>query len=425
MIELWLIYKDPDDDEKRVAVDNPRFSIGRHSDNDLTITDGRLSRQHLLIERENDRIVVCDLGSSNGTELNDEKLTETRPLSSGDRLCLGGLVIEVEFVSPEPEPAAEEAQPAVEPPQSPTQAVPAAVTAVHDDNGFPKSFFIIAPIFALVILTVVAVLIYVSAGRSDPADNTNFVYTSDPDDPPKNRKEKNTSVPGGTNGASNGLPTNSTSPGNATNGSTDPPANTNLTDTGKTEQNAASFLRRSAQNDSKAFITGQQAKIVDAQIKTLANSSALAENINSGKRSAPQIKALAASKNLKPQLLAIAAITKLGGSKGDVLSVAQSMAEVLGRLGTQIGSELGDDCLLMMSAYDQGAAGDFMKMRNMLQDLATKSPESSRAIRTIWFLKQNGKITDEQYNFALRFLAIGTISQNPKDYGVNAEALQF
>lgn len=428
MIELFLIYNDPDDNERRVVVDKPRFSVGRHSENDLCIADSRLSRQHLLIERREDNFVVSDRGSSNGTELNGEKLSDPTPLKAGDALCLGGLDMETEFVSPEPEP--EGPSPADDAPsKTPEPAAPAAPAAASaptqvEDPGFPKIFFVIAPVFALVILCGVGLLIYLSGGRSGPADNNNFIYSRDPDDPPKNRKEKNANSGSGTNNSSTDPPPGSPVPGNAGN-STDPPANTNLTDTGKTEQNAASFLRRSAQNDPKAFITGQQAKMVDTQIKSLAGSGALAENISSAKRSAAQIKTLAASKNLKPQLLAIAAITKLGGSKGDVLQTAQSMAEVLGKLGTQIGSELGDDCLLMMAAYDQGAAGDFMKMRNMLQDLATRSPESSRAIRTIWFLKQNGKISDEQYNFALRFLAIGTISQNPKDYGVNAEALAF
>ncbi len=426
MIELWLIYKDMDGGEKRTVVDTPRFAIGRHSENELSITDSRLSRQHLLIESRADEFFVSDLGSSNGTELNGAKLSDATLLKSGDSLSLGGLIIEIEIVAPEPEAASnaapDAAEPAPEQPTNPPQAAPTAAVS-HDDNGFPKSFFIIAPIFALVILTGVAILVFLSAGRSNPTDNTNFIYSGDPDDPPKNRKEKNTSVPGGSNEASNVLPSNVILPVNTGNGNADPTSTSNLGDTGKTEQNAASFLRRAAQNDGKAFITGQQAKIVDAQIKSLSSSSALAENINAGKRNAAQLKAIAASKNLKPQLLAIAAITKLGNSKGDVLQAAQSMAEVLGRLGTQIGSELGDDCLLMMSAYDQGAAGDFMKMRNMLQDVASKSQESSRAIRTIWFLKQNGKISDEQYNFAVRFLAIGAISQNPKDYGVNAEAL--
>ena len=170
-------------------------------------------------------------------------------------------------------------------------------------------------------------------------------------------------------------------------------------------------------------MTTEQAKRVNARIKQVAGSSAVADNINSARKNAAQIKALAQSKNLKPQLLAVAAIAKLGTSRGDVLQAASSMADVLDKLNTQIGSELADDSLLLIAAFDQGASGDFLKLRNMLQDIATKSQESSRAIRSIWFLEKNGKITGPEFDRALTFLAIGTITQNPKDFGVNAEAL--
>jgi hypothetical protein len=61
-----------------------------------------------------------------------------------------------------------------------------------------------------------------------------------------------------------------------------------------------------------------------------------------------------------------------------------------------------------------------------LEALAKKNPGvSPREIRTIWFLKKQGKITDAEYEYALRFLAIGTITQNPKDFNVNAEAITF
>jgi hypothetical protein len=46
-------------------------------------------------------------------------------------------------------------------------------------------------------------------------------------------------------------------------------------------------------------------------------------------------------------------------------------------------------------------------------------------MRTIWFLKKQGKISDSEYQFALRFLAIGTIMQNPKDFGVESPAVIF
>jgi hypothetical protein len=182
-------------------------------------------------------------------------------------------------------------------------------------------------------------------------------------------------------------------------------------------------LRKIAQNDTTAFLTSDQSKKVSDKIKQIGSSSALAENINSARKNASQIKSLATSKNLTPQFLATAALVKLGNSRGDVLQAAQSMADTLGKLQTQIGNELSDDSLLMIAAYDQGEKGDFMKLRNMLQDLANKFPESSRAIRSIWFLQKQGKISDGEFDFALRFIAIGTITQNPKDFGTNADPL--
>ena len=145
--------------------------------------------------------------------------------------------------------------------------------------------------------------------------------------------------------------------------------------------------------------------------------------MKSANKSATQIKALAERSGVRPQFLAIAAVAKLGSSRGDVYQTAESMSTVIAKLSGTIGTELADDAVLVIAAYGQGAAGETMKLRNMLQDLANKSPESARTIRTIWYLQKNGKITQAEFDAALNFLAIGTISQNPKDFGVNAEAL--
>src|SRR5690606_38149458 len=145
----------------------------------------------------------------------------------------------------------------------------------------------------------------------------------------------------------------------------------------------------------------------------------------SAKQNAAQIRTLASERSLKPQLLAVAAVARLGTKTGDVVATAKTMAEVLEKLNIQIGSELADDCLLMIAAYEQGAAGETMMMRNMLQALANETNESSRTIRTIWFLEKRGKITPAEFERALAFLAIGTIAQNPKDFDVNTEALDI
>jgi hypothetical protein len=196
-----------------------------------------------------------------------------------------------------------------------------------------------------------------------------------------------------------------------------------LSETAKVEKSAASFLRRIAQNDSTAFLTSEQSQQVNSRLKQLNGSQAIGANIESARKSATQIKSLATSKGIKPQFLANAALAKLGNSRGDVLQTAQSMADVLGKLHTEIGDERSDDCLLMIAAFDQGQRGDFQGLRNMLQDMSNKFPESSRAIRTIWFLQKQNKISASEFNFAIDFIAIGTISESPKDFGVNAEPL--
>ena len=426
MTELWLKYKDENGSEKSVAVNADVFTVGRHSDSGLCIADSRLSREHLRIERDGEDFVVSDSKSSNGTKLNGKDLIDAAVLRKGDILNLGGVEItiddgsDVAETAPVPEPEVPQANAASAPP-------PAAAAA---PSSIPVSFFIIAPVLGVILLVMVGGLIYLFSRDNRPEHLANgddeFVYSSkDDDDKPKKTADdaepvKKSPTPGmsGTpvlSGPSNDLPTE-------INGQ--PAAGQNLTETGKIEQNGAAFLRKIAQNDPKAFLTGEQAARVNAKLKNIGKS-ALADNINSARKNAAQIKSLAAAKNMKPQFLAVAAITKLGNSRGDVVQTAAAIAEVYDKLGTHIGNEFAEDSLLMVAAYDQGVAGDTMKLRNMLQDLANKTQESTRTIRTIWFLEKNNKITSAEFDRALNFLTIGTITQNPKEFGVNAEALNL
>jgi pSer/pThr/pTyr-binding forkhead associated (FHA) protein len=431
MTELSLKFKDPNGEVKRVEVRGEKFVVGRHSESDLAIPDGRLSREHLEIKRFGDFFVARDLGSSNGTLRNGSKVTDPVALSDDDELDLGGLIIKVELVSDMP--GASEAPPQTAATETsgggPTRPQ-TSTAAAGRSSSVPTGVLFIAPIFGLLVLVFAGGLVYLLAKKpTDVAAGNEFQYSKNSDDDDeeptslstnKGDPEKPGNSTSGTASPSNNSSANST--GQSSGGDPSPPP-ANLDETGKTEQNGAAFLRRIAQNDPRAFMTTEQAKRVNGRIKQVAGGSAIADNINSARKNAAQIKALAQSKNLKPQLLAVAAIAKLGTSRGDVLQAAGSMADVLDKLNTQIGSELADDSLLMIAAYDQGAAGDFLRMRNMLQDLATKFPESSRTIRSIWFLEKNGKITGAEFDRALTFLAIGTITQNPKDFGVNAEAL--
>ena len=422
MSELWLTYTDADGSRRRIAAVRAETVIGRHSECDIAIADSRLSRRHARILHAGGKFLLEDLGSSNGTDRNGEPLFEPAELKNGDRVSFGGLNAEIEVAEVV---AASPSATAASPTSTQQKAAPERQVEIEEDSGagggIPIWAIFMAPVIAAVLVVVVGAAVFVvMRGSTDVSANE---IEEDPPiltDDPKQKKDKD--EPTGDTGPTNNSPTNnSTSGPNA--GPTPTPAN--LSETAKVEINAASFLRKIAQNGDKAFLTGEQAKRVSAKVKQIGSSSALAENINSARKNGAQIKSLAAAKNLKPQMLAVAAITKLGGARGDVMAAATSMADVLDKLTIQLGNEFPDDCLLTMAAYDQGVAGDTMKLRNMLQDLSTKSNETARTIRTIWFLQKEGKITPAQFEFALHFLAAGTIAQNPKEFGVNAEALDI
>lgn len=71
-----------------VKVDVERFVIGRGPQCDLIIDSPRVSREHLAITRMGARFLATDLNSSNGTWMNEERISE-RELEDGDVLHLG------------------------------------------------------------------------------------------------------------------------------------------------------------------------------------------------------------------------------------------------------------------------------------------------------------------------------------------------
>jgi sigma-B regulation protein RsbU (phosphoserine phosphatase) len=69
--------------------------VGRSSECGLRISDDSLSRRHCRLGIEAGRAFVEDLGSRNGTYVNDEVVKERQSLRAGDRVLAGGTLIEV------------------------------------------------------------------------------------------------------------------------------------------------------------------------------------------------------------------------------------------------------------------------------------------------------------------------------------------
>lgn len=72
--------------EMQIVKDN--FCIGRTPENDLEVKDALISRRHSSIIKKGDRYVIYDLGSSNGTYVNREKI-EMKVLDHGDVIRVG------------------------------------------------------------------------------------------------------------------------------------------------------------------------------------------------------------------------------------------------------------------------------------------------------------------------------------------------
>lgn len=446
MTELWLKYIDETGAAKRVLVEREKFVLGRHSENDLSIADASLSRRHAQIERFGDIFILSDLNSSNGTTLNGARLTEPEALKKGDKFNLGGgFEFEVELISDDENAnagAGSVQNDSEGKDQAPAEEIPAngafsaSSSAASAGNSVSMGVFFLAPLLGVFVLLLVGGGIYLtSAGgsgdsaRTGRARDANFVYSETP--APRTPRSSDEDDGGETPRQSVKTPVNpSPSPPSNTNASptetvTPTPAAQNTSDFDKIERSVLSFARRAAVNDNNYVLSGAQLSEVSGRLKSFKNSDALRDNLKAVKQNSAQFEQMAGAKGLKPQFLAAAALARLGSQRGNPLQAAQAMLPVLGELKTRLGNELTDDNLLIIAAFDQGERGQYRQMQNTLEALSKQPGVDANRVRTIWFLRERGKLSDAQFDFALRFLAVGAISQNPKDFGVETEPVVF
>lgn len=66
----------------------PPFTVGREEVNDIQLNDERVSRCHFKVQRDNERLVLTDLDSTNGTKVNGVEYP-LKILRSGDLIGVG------------------------------------------------------------------------------------------------------------------------------------------------------------------------------------------------------------------------------------------------------------------------------------------------------------------------------------------------
>jgi predicted component of type VI protein secretion system len=120
-MELKLVVLAGAKEGLEIPLKKEKFLIGRAKECALRAGSEAISRRHCAIVRAGDHWTVRDLGSRNGTHLNDVRITEETQLKVGDELRVGPLKFRIAPVVAAPsstEPAAA-ATPAAKPRKQP------------------------------------------------------------------------------------------------------------------------------------------------------------------------------------------------------------------------------------------------------------------------------------------------------------------
>ncbi len=85
-----ITWEDPESGQRReyVLEEGATATIGRSANNPIYIPERHVSRQHAVIRFQNGIFMLSDLGSANGTFVNDKQLVDQYPLMDGDVIRL-------------------------------------------------------------------------------------------------------------------------------------------------------------------------------------------------------------------------------------------------------------------------------------------------------------------------------------------------
>ncbi len=137
-MQVVLVMFKPDGERRSFSVARDVTVIGRREDCDLRIPLGDISRKHCRLIKDGNVLKLEDLGSSNGTYRNGERIQETE-LSPGDTVQLGPIafVVQIEGV-----PAEDEMQPMLRgaaPAQADEEAEVLEEVQLEEDEAAPQA----------------------------------------------------------------------------------------------------------------------------------------------------------------------------------------------------------------------------------------------------------------------------------------------
>ena len=78
-------------ENRRIALGAGRNEVGREEECDVFLNDASVSRHHARISVETAAVIVADLDSKNGTQVNGKRISKPTAVSDGDAITFGNV----------------------------------------------------------------------------------------------------------------------------------------------------------------------------------------------------------------------------------------------------------------------------------------------------------------------------------------------
>ena len=95
MTDWHLLIQDDEGSAVAVPLSIEQITLGREAENLIRLTQRNVSRKHAVITRKEDTFDYEDLGSSNGSFLNGQKIEAAVDLKNGDTIQIGDYVLQL------------------------------------------------------------------------------------------------------------------------------------------------------------------------------------------------------------------------------------------------------------------------------------------------------------------------------------------